>query len=219
MRSDNALRISALELDALTELVNIGVSKAAASLREMVQEEVILSVPSVQVVERAEASRLIGEEEQGKLVAINQMFSGDLRGRALLIFPETNSLELVKAVMGGELSLDDIIDLEQEALSETGNIILNNCLGTIGNLLHRTMRVSLPEILRGEGRDFFESTAEGGKDEVVLFLFINFSIKSRAVRGYIAMLMDLPVLDTLRGLLQEYIARMTEEMSVDNVRS
>ena len=34
-----------LELDALTELVNIGVNRAAASLRDMVGEQVVLSVP------------------------------------------------------------------------------------------------------------------------------------------------------------------------------
>jgi hypothetical protein len=34
--------------------------------------------------------------------------------------PETNCLELVRAVNGGELALEDIIELEQEALVENG---------------------------------------------------------------------------------------------------
>ena len=37
--------LSELELDALTELVNLGVSRAAASLALMVHDEVVLSVP------------------------------------------------------------------------------------------------------------------------------------------------------------------------------
>ena len=37
--------LTELELDALTEMVNIGVNRAAASLREMVGEQVLLSVP------------------------------------------------------------------------------------------------------------------------------------------------------------------------------
>ena len=41
--------------DALTELVNIGVSRAAVSLRKMVGEQVILSVPSLELMERAGA--------------------------------------------------------------------------------------------------------------------------------------------------------------------
>jgi len=208
-----------LERDALSELVNLGVGKAAANLREMVKDEVLLSVPSVTVVSRAEASLLINEHETGRLVAIHQRFSGDLQGRALLIFPEANSLELVRAVTGGDVPLDDIVDLGQEALSETGNIILNGCLGTIGNMLRRTMQVSLPEIMRGNSSELLSLGGDQGYGEAVLFLFINFSLRERAVRGYIAMLMDLPALTSLRDLLRQYIHRMSDETDSIHVES
>ena len=52
-----AVVLDELELDALTELVNIGVSRAAASLRDMVGREILLSVPSVAIVTRSEAAR------------------------------------------------------------------------------------------------------------------------------------------------------------------
>jgi len=48
-----------LELDAFTELVNIGVSRAASSLREMVGEQVHLSVPTVVMVSRDEAIEIL----------------------------------------------------------------------------------------------------------------------------------------------------------------
>ena len=40
-----------LERDALTELVNIGVSHAASNLRKMVGGEVLLSVPSIEMID------------------------------------------------------------------------------------------------------------------------------------------------------------------------
>ncbi len=49
-----------LELDALTELVNLGVSDAAASLRDLVQEEIVLSVPKVVVITREQALANLG---------------------------------------------------------------------------------------------------------------------------------------------------------------
>ena len=92
----------------------------------MVGEQVFLSVPQIALVSRLRAVRIsLVEREDAKLVAVHQVFEGDITGRALLIFPETKSLELVRAVTGGELPLEDIIELEQEALAETGNIILN----------------------------------------------------------------------------------------------
>jgi chemotaxis protein CheC len=202
--------LTELELDALTELVNIGVSRAAASLREMVgRQQVMLSVPNVVLVGRAEAIELLGKQESSQLVAVHQVFEGDITGRALLIFPEANSLELVRAVTGGELSLEDILELEQEALAETGNVILNGCLATIANMLQRSLKMSLPEILRGQGPEFFELAPPPVAGDVVLFLYINFAVHERDIRGYIAMLMDMPSLTALKTLLEEFIERET----------
>ena len=206
-----AVALDELELDALSELVNIGVSRAAASLANMVGQEILLSVPSVAVVTRAEAARIITERGDDKLVAIHQAFDGDIAGRALLIFPETNSLELVRAVTGGELPLEDIIELEQEALAETGNIILNGCLATIANMLRRSLKMSLPEILRGGGPELFDLAGASDDENVALFLYIDFSVKQRDIRGYIAMLMDMPALASLRVLIAEFIGRATDE--------
>jgi chemotaxis protein CheC len=201
--------LTELQLDALTELVNIGVSHAAASLREMVGQQVHLSVPTLTLVAREEAIRILSQRESAKLVAVHQVFEGDLIGRALLIFPETKSLELVRAVTGGELPLEDIIELEQEALAETGNIILNGCLATIANMLNRSLKTSLPEILRGESRDFFNLAPPPEAGDIVMFLYIDFAIRERDIRGYIAMLMDMPSLEALKVLLDEFIARST----------
>ena len=200
-----------LELDALTEVVNVGVSRAAASLRDMVGDQVLLSVPSVAIVSRDEAAKIIGDSDADRLVAVHQTFEGDISGRALLIFPETNSLELVRAITGGELPLENIIELEQEALAETGNIILNGCLATIANMLQRSLKMSLPEIVRGNGPVFFDLSGETGSEDVVLFLYINFSVKERDIRGYIAMLMDLPALAALKVLLGQLIRRAAGE--------
>lgn len=199
--------LSPLELDALTELINIGASRAAVSLRAMVGEQVVLSVPTVSIVSRAEAVRLISGSEASNLVGVHQVFEGDISGRAILIFPETKSLELVRAVTGGDLPLDEIIDLEHEALAETGNIILNGCLATIANLLQRRLQLSLPEILRGAPTVFFELPPPPDGGDVVMFFFINFVVKSRDLRGYIAMLMDLPSLTALKVLLADFIER------------
>src|ERR1700742_3606059 len=174
---EKTLPLDALELDALTELVNIGVSSAAASLREMVGREVILSVPKVELLARTEAVEILKRSEAAKLIAVHQVFEGDITGRAMLIFPEANSLEIVRAVAGGELSIDDIMDLEQEALAETGNIILNGCLATIANMLERSLKMSLPEILRGEAAFFFSLPPPPAAGDLVLFVYINFAVK------------------------------------------
>lgn len=203
--------LSELQHDALTELVNLGVSHAAVNLREMIQQEVLLTVPKIELIGRQAAIEILGRAEPDKLVAVHQVFEGDITGRVLLIFPETKSLQLVRAVTNGSLPLEDIIELEQEALAETGNIILNGCLATIANELKRTLKISLPEILRGDSRELFALPPPPLGGDIVLFVYINFSVRERDIQGYIAMLMDMPSLSALRILLDEYIQRTTGE--------
>ena len=207
--------LTELERDALAELANIGVSRAAASLRKMVGQQVLLSVPSVEVVSKKTASALVAEREGDNLVAVQQEFVGAFSGRALLIFPQAKSLELIRAIVGPEVAMADAKDIEEEALAETGNIILNGCLATMGNILHQSLTVSLPQVLRGTGAHLFHVSERSEDDGLVLFLYINFSILDLDIRGYIAMLMDLPSLENLKLLLSEFIASVMDEKPIE----
>lgn len=213
MAGATVIEVDDLERDALIELANIGVGRAAVNLRELVGHEVVLSVPALAILRREEVAQIVGRQEVGGLVAVHQAFSGPFCGRIVVIFPEANSLELVQAVGRRAFAIDDIVELEAEALIETGNIILNGYLSTFANLLQRSLSVSLPELIRGGGSNLIETLGPLAAEDPVLLLYIDFSINQLAIKGYIAMLMDLPSLGALRQLLQDFIAR-----SVDGIR-
>lgn len=210
---NGASELSEIEQDALAEIANIGVSRAANSLRQMVGEQVLLSVPAVSIVTRGAACRLVEGDNPAKLVAVQQSFEGPFSGKALLIFPEAQSLELVRSIVGDEHSLEDVIDLEHEALAETGNIILNACLATIANVLRRTMRMSLPSVMRGDGATLFDVQGAVDGSNLVLFLYIDFTIKHHDVQGFIALLMDLPAITTLKAIVHDYIDGIGQQAS------
>jgi chemotaxis protein CheC len=206
------MELDELERDALTELLNMGVSRAATFLSKMVSDHVAMSVPTVSIVEREAAIQTLTHAEPAQLVAVGQSFQGRFSGRALLIFPEVNSLELVRAAVGDGYSLEEIADLEQEALTEMGNVILNGCLSVIANSLRESLSISLPSLLRGDGHSILYNHGDGDvPSDHVLLLYIDFSIRSRNIRGYIALLMDLPSLTVLRELIQHFIAGMAPE--------
>jgi chemotaxis protein CheC len=209
--SDIALDLDELERDALTELVNIGVSRAAASLRKMVDREVVLSVPSVEIVTRKSAASLVGQRESESLIAVQQQFEGPFSGRALLIFPQSNGLSLVRAIVGDEMGESDLLEMEDEALAETGNVILNGCLGSMANMLQHTLKMSIPDVRRGDSTLLFDALGSQGEERFVLFLYINFSVRERDIRGYIAMIMDLPSLEKLKKLIANFIDRVMTE--------
>jgi chemotaxis protein CheC len=177
----------------------------------MVGEQVLLSVPSLEVMSRAKAAVLIGEREVGELVAVRQHFSGAFSGEAILLFPEENSLELVRAVTGEVMSAAAAGEMEEEALTETANVVLNSCLATLANMLERPLEMSIPHVTRGQSARVFDTEAVASSDAVVLFLYINFAINDRNIRGYIAMLMDIPSLEALRELIGDFIVRVVGE--------
>ena len=80
--------------------------------------------------------------------------------------------------------------LEDEALAETGNIILNSWVATIANLLKQRLTMSLPIVIRRDQHRIFESARP--ETTVILFLHIKFDIRSREIGGYVALMMDVP---------------------------
>ncbi|HYI68590.1 MAG TPA: chemotaxis protein CheX, partial [Skermanella sp.] len=189
---DGQLLLTELERDALTEVINIGVSRAAKNLSRMVKDQVHLSVPRTEIMTRDRAVEWLSRRENSSLVAVGQDFRGSFSGQALLIFPQKTSLELVRSILDDTLSLEEIVDLEQEALAEIGNVVLNGCLVVMANMLKESLNMSLPRVMRGSSQVVLLGADEEDPGEMVLFLTIDFAVRARSINGYIALLMDLP---------------------------
>src|SRR5215469_6809266 len=114
------MQLSDIERDAVAEIANIAIGRAADSLRKIVSHEVLMSVPSVDILTREKAAAALAKPGTKTFIAVSQSFQGPFSGRALLIFPEASSLALVRAILGREMSLEDVADIEDEALAETG---------------------------------------------------------------------------------------------------
>jgi len=207
MTTERVTPLTDLESDALAELGNVAMARASVSLRTMIQHEVLLSVPNVEILAPKEAIARVAKPGNPNLVAVRQDFSGVSSGRALLIFPEASSLELVRVVVGRQLALEDIVDLEDEALAETGNIILNSWVATIANLLKKNLKMSLPVVIRRDQSHIFESVSP--RESFILFLHIKFDISQQQIRGYVALMMDVPSVAELRSLIADYVVSLT----------
>ncbi|MGQ9369616.1 chemotaxis protein CheX [Azospirillum sp. ST 5-10] len=199
-----------LERDALTELANIGVSRASVALGRLIGGEVAMSVPAVDIVPRTEAAERLMTEFAERLVAVLESFEGALSGSAILVFPERNSLELVRAALPGDLDLDHIFELEQEALSEIGNIVLNNCLSAVANLLGARLETALPRVVYGSGREIFDQCGvAGGGEAMAVVFYIRFHVRTTDVMGKIVIALDVASAAELRARTADYVARMS----------
>lgn len=139
------MSISANQLDALQELVNIGVGRAASVLNEMLDAHIRLQVPYIKVLSPQEASKEL-EQQIGSthVSAMRLAFTGALGGTALLIFPLDSAAKLVAVLMHEETDLPDLDAVKRGTLSEVGNILLNSVMGNVSNVLEQSLRYSIP---------------------------------------------------------------------------
>ena len=193
------------ERDALTELGNIGVAKASVALAKLVGGEVRMSVPHVAVRPRAEAARGLEEAFSERLVAVSEAFEGALTGAALLVFPEDHCHGLVRAVLPHMADLDEIIEMEQEALSEIGNILINSCLSTLANMLRQRITTSLPRVVYGGAMDILPYGGGGDTDHVMIF-HVDFTMRERGIKGFILIVMGVSSLMALRDCIAALVA-------------
>lgn len=198
-------QLTELQHDALVEIFNIGVGQAAAAMSRIVNEEVAMSVPHIAFQSRAEVAQTLGSTEGRRICAVAQQFHGAFNTEAFLMFPEEKSLEIVRLMVGQSLSLEELSEMEQEAMSEIGNIILNSCMATLANASGKELQGSLPMYHVGTGNDIL---GQSGKqwDGVVMTLKIDFNIERHHIYGYVAFLLDLPALQDLTHYIDGYLA-------------
>lgn len=193
--------------ETIVELMNIGVGRAAAALSKLVQDEVLLSVPKVDFVGIKTAESRFAEILPVALAGVTQAFSGFISGKAALIFPEERSLELVRIVVGHELTASEISELEQDTLAELGNILLNSCLATLANILHREIHTSLPEAYSGNCHNMLKLLCEQ-EDSMIMLVQVDFSLLQRELQGYLAFIIDLQTASGFHDALNEYLEKL-----------
>jgi len=203
-------KLSEFQRDAIGELLNIGMGRASASLSEMVGEEVELSVPKVEIISHEQAVNDINEKVGSEITAIKESFKGAFWGDAMLLFPDKQSLALVRALLKDEdLPMEMLSEMEQEALTEVGNIILNACLGSLANIFKQNLEFDLPQYSHGSSSDILKpkminTSVRGREAEAVLLLQMNFSLEKTKINGYLTLLMDVDSMQALSKQLTEY---------------
>lgn len=196
-----------LEMDALAETFNVALGQTAAVFADLVREEILLTVPSVDIVSR---QTLVGKLEtlnqataEQDVCCISQNYRCDrpFETDALLIFPERGSLEIVRRMLGDRAPfIDQITELEQDALGEIGNIIINSCMAALAQLFGTTMTGSLPGVRRLRPQHLAQDRRI---NDVILVAHIGMSTATHDISGYVLFIMDMPSLETFMSEVRQ----------------
>lgn len=190
------------EADAIAELFNIGMGQPAADLGSIIGEEVLLSVPALRVATRSSVSRDVGSEAAERACAVSELFSGSFAGEAMLIFPERGGLALVRRLVP-DADAGEAGELERDALTEIGNIILNGCLASFSNLVEGELESGVPDYRAGPAGQLI-----GQADDPVLFVRIDVALASGDAAGHVLFLLDIASIEAFRQAIGKVLANL-----------
>lgn len=200
------MNLDALSVDALTEIFNLGVGQAASAFSQIAGESVQLTVPRVLMLSRNELADHLALGGVAGFSAVRQRFSGAIQSEAVLMFPADRGLQLVRMMVGGEVALDQLAEMEQEALLEIGNILLNSVMASVADELQAPMDGDLPTLDLSLVQDLVGGRSEGGAP--VLLIDIQFEVAAQEVRGLLAFLLDVGSWGALEQMLSHYTQRL-----------
>jgi chemotaxis protein CheC len=111
----------------------------------------------------------------------------------------------VQMMVGGELPLEQLAEMEQEALSEVGNILLNSVMASVADALKIELDGALPSVELSLVRNVLRPAHDPGGP--VLLIDIHFEVAAREVQGLLAFLLDVASQDLLEQMLARFLAQ------------
>lgn len=175
--------------DAFKEIFNIGMGRAANALSKLVYEKVKLSVPRLDVIPRGQLRSTIAENFQDELAVVRQDFKGSAKGIAFLLMSKESGLRLVNALVSSEEAVPSALEpMDQELLSEIGNILINALVGSMANTLGISFDLEQPNCDVGDVKGVCNEFDKAIGDHILLVETL-FLLPGRHIGGTLFIMM------------------------------
>lgn len=200
------------QYDTLSELVNVGIGRAAGMLNIMLDQYVRLMVPHVNVFELADFQQEMRALGQDHVSAVRLSFRGPFSGTTSLVFPPDSAVKLVD-VISGEVRLNSDMDsVRIGTLSEIGNIVINGVMGSVANMLAQPLDYTVPTYIENS-MDILLNTHQATQtmDPTVILAQARFEVESLQVHGSVLIWFELGSFDALLAAID----RVNSEMDSD----
>jgi Chemotaxis protein CheC, inhibitor of MCP methylation len=134
--------LTPLQLDALSEVGNIGAGNAATALSQLINKKVDMTVPAINIVPFDDIFSSIGGDEI--VVGVIVRVLGDTPGNILFVFEKDTALNLVEILTGQQEEY--LSDMGNSVICEIGNIISSSYMNAISKFTGLTLMPSVPAV-------------------------------------------------------------------------
>lgn len=203
------MQLTPVQLDAIQEMMNIGVGRAAGALNQMVVRPIRLSIPAIKFGRKEELIEELRQIGSDPLASVRLPFHGAFSGSAFLVFPTQHSEKLVALVTGEDGDVESMNMLKEATFTEIGNIVINGVMGSLTNLLQQKIFYSVPSYAETSLSAIFEQNYFHNA-EYILWAEARLTIEGFDAAGDILLLFGIQDLELLRNAVDALIGSVPD---------
>lgn len=204
LKSEVNIELNEQRLDVLTELINMGIGRAAAVMNQMLTQKVQLQPPIVQLLSFSDFLS-IDQNQSKEYSTVKMDFSGIYNGSCALIFPPQSAATLVSVLVGEDEAMNELNSVKSSTLSEVGNIVINSVLGSLAKSTNNKFEYTLP-IYKEGNIDVFLRDDLKKKNIDILIVKTLFVVSSLKVTGEMTMVFTPDSMPNLAADLDRILA-------------
>ena len=192
--------LSELHFDALSKIIHVAAECAFQALSNVIGESVHASTPHVELITSENVSATALHLNAEKFGVVTETFFGAFNAELMMLFTAENALHIVQNMMGEEMDIDMVHEVEHEAMGELGNIMINAYLSSIADALHIPIESSLPCYAVKSSEEVVDAIQQAEIKEFILAAHIGLIVKSQPIEGKLFLLTDS---NSISGVINE----------------
>ena len=144
--SEEILKLTSFQLDALRDIGNIGAGNAATALSQLINKKIDMTVPKVAILPLGEVPEIVGGPDS-MIAGVFLRVYGLAPGSILFLLPNDSAYYLVDMLMGRENgSTKTLSNIDESALMEIGNILAGAYLNSFSYFTKINLLPSIPAL-------------------------------------------------------------------------
>ncbi len=208
------MEFTEFQMDALQELANIGSAHSATTLSQMLNTNIGMSVPKIDIIDISKVGDFLTDELTTMVIFELQ---GDIPhgGFLILHFPRDSAMRTANIMQGSSAPDHPFSEMDQSAILEVGNIMVSSFLSAASDLIGLLMLPSPPVLVVDMAHAAITSlvaqmTVE--VDDVILFK-VKLTSDEHKIAGNILIFLEVHTLEQIALKLEDMIKSGTPAKS------
>jgi chemotaxis protein CheC len=197
--SEDIRKLSALQLDALREIGNVGAGNSATALSQIINRKIDMTVPQVAIMPLGDVPDVVGGPD-AMVAGVYLRVFGPAPGSILFLLPRDSAFYLVDMLMGREQGYThSLTSMDESALMGIGNILAGAYLNALSYFTKLTLLPSIPALAMDMAGAILSVVLIqlGQMGDHALVIETEFTTESDEVKGHFFLIPDPGSLNTI----------------------